>query len=260
MLWEKGEVVELGLPAGYDSSSAMAISSSGTVAGVVFAAHGQIRAVLWDAGDMTLLDPLPGDTDCLAFALNDAGQIVGVSGSGFTGSGYLNVDAGRAVIWEDGRVSALTSLTEGGAGAALAINQAGQAVGSAMDADGTGHAVLWDDRGVTDLGVPGSAAYGCNVHGQVVGFADVEDGESRHAILWEDGRMVDLGALQGHMYSIAMAINDDGVVVGYSSEEDSYDAHAVRWTGGRIEDLGIPPIREPCDAINAHVRDQRLAR
>src|SRR6516225_6105669 len=80
----------------------------------------------------------------------------------------------------------------------------------------------------TDLGalpdVGPSTAAAINNDGQVVGAANVGDGDRRHAVLWENGAMTDLGTLGGNE-SVATSINDQGQVVGYSRG-------AFLWQGG----------------------------
>ncbi len=75
-----------------------------------------------------------------------------------------------------------------------------------------------------DIGTPGgrqSYAYGLNIHGQVVGSAEVPSGEW-HAFLWTPkGGMQDLGTL-GEPNSEARAINSEGVIVGNADNPEGY--------------------------------------
>src|SRR5260370_690276 len=83
---------------------------------------------------------------------------------------------------------------------AFAINNRGQIVGESITASGNGHAFLFEDGVMVDLGtLPGgttSFAFGINNRGQVVGEATTASG-ARHAFLFDDGVMVDLGTLPG---------------------------------------------------------------
>lgn len=96
---------------------------------------------------------------------------------------------------------------------------------------------------VTDLGTLGgdqSYAADLNDRGQVVGYSELEPGESHgHAFLWEKGRMRDLGTLGGEN-SYASAINRHGDVVGsaYTAEEIEC---AVLWKKGVARELGALP-------------------
>lgn len=69
-----GSMIDLGKPdAGY--AWAYDINNNGQIVGVI-----NNEAVLWDlAGNCTMLDLLPGSMSTCAYAINDAGQIVGYS-------------------------------------------------------------------------------------------------------------------------------------------------------------------------------------
>jgi probable HAF family extracellular repeat protein/parallel beta-helix repeat protein len=92
---------------------------------------------------------------------------------------------------------------------------------------------------ITDLGAlggNGSAAYGINASGQVVGFASF--GSYEHAFLYSAGVMKDLGTLAGPD-SNARGINDLGDVVGGSSfDATGAPLHAFHYSGGHMADLG----------------------
>jgi probable HAF family extracellular repeat protein len=90
------------------------------------------------------------------------------------------------------------------------------------------------------LGGPGSAAYGVNASGQVVGESQLPDGRS-HAFTWTSaGGMVDLGTLGGAS-SVALAVNASGQVAGNTTLAGETATRAFSWTaaGGMI-DLGVP--------------------
>jgi probable HAF family extracellular repeat protein len=90
-----------------------------------------------------------------------------------------------------------------------------------------------------DLGTLGgrqSFAYGLNIHGQVVGSAQVPSGDW-HAFLWTpEAGMQELGTLGGPN-SISRAINSQGWIVGQS---DTTDGHyrAFLSVNGVLTDLG----------------------
>jgi probable HAF family extracellular repeat protein len=89
-----------------------------------------------------------------AWAINEAGQVVGVSG---TASGWTH-----AFLW-DGTMTDLGTMG-GHQSDARAINQAGQVVGSSKTASSVLHAFLWDGT-MIDLGTLGgllSRAYAIN--------------------------------------------------------------------------------------------------
>ncbi|HEX5716163.1 MAG TPA: hypothetical protein VF179_08390 [Thermoanaerobaculia bacterium] len=186
----------------------------------------QFRAVIWGPrdGQIQELLPLPGDTSSAATAINNKGQVVGISGTCDQAVGRHT--AAHAVIWEKGRVTDIGNLGEPWWNTPMAINQRGDVVGFAGaggDADNPIlHAFLWTRRdGVQDLGtLPGDAtseAHGINERGQVVGVSCDAAGSCR-AFLWEDGVMTDLNTLVAPGYTgiltTAQDINARGEITG----------------------------------------------
>jgi len=130
----------------------------------------------------------------------------------------------------------LGTLPGGRVSFAIAINDAGQVVGTSEGGSG---AFLWQNGIMTDLGTLGGAsasASGINEAGQIVGISNNASGES-HAFVWDNGTMTDLGTLPGDYYSEAYGINDAGQVVGYSFDS-SRTYHAFLWQAGTMTDLG----------------------
>jgi probable HAF family extracellular repeat protein len=192
----------------------------------------QFRAVVWGPrpGQIRELPPLPGDTATAATAINDRGQVVGISGICDRAVGRFS--AIHAVLWENGRVTDIGNLTGRAWNTAMAINQRGDVVGfsniSPADAGRfNAHAFLWTRRdGIQDLGtLPGDAvsqALGINERRQVVGLSCTTGFASCRAFLWEDGVMRDLNELApgypGHLV-FANDINDWGHVTGGAFDE-----------------------------------------
>ncbi|PPK60543.1 hypothetical protein V5P93_004626 [Actinokineospora auranticolor] len=98
---------------------------------------------------VTVLQPLPGDLEDRAEAINEHGLVVGAS---------TNLDVGpeRAVRWDrDGTAHALPTLG-GDNSRAYGVNGSGVIVGESQTPDETVHAVRWDRGRVRDLGaLPG---------------------------------------------------------------------------------------------------------
>lgn len=184
------------------------------------------------------LGVLAGDTSSVAWAINAKGDVVGWS-MGQTGTrAFLYTNANGMV--------ALPGLPEKPRTVARDINDTGVIVGSA-NAGGTdlGHAVLWSDGSVQDLGTLGtgfySEAWGVNNLGQVVGWSYTNGGSGLsgvHGFLYSQAEgLVDLTPHSDT--GSARDINDAGQVTGYKTALGGY--HAFRWQGGTFVDLGVLP-------------------
>jgi probable HAF family extracellular repeat protein len=187
----------------------------------------QFRAVLWEPrrDRPQELPPLPGDTSGAATAINDRGQVVGISGTCDQAVGRFT--ARHAVLWDQGKVIDIGNLGEEHWNTPTAINQRGDVAGFASlpgsDPDDPQlRAFLWTRRGgIRNLGtLPGdvsSQAQGINDRGQVVGLSCDAGGNCR-AFLWEDGVMKDLNTLVASGYTslltTAQDINDRGEITG----------------------------------------------
>src|SRR5216683_2412748 len=70
----------------------------------------QFEAVIWGprGDEIQQLPPLPGDPDSAATAINDRGQVVGISGTCYKAVGALS--AKHAVLWENGRAIDIGNL------------------------------------------------------------------------------------------------------------------------------------------------------
>lgn len=193
----------------------------------------QFRAVLWEPKksriDTRELRPWPGDSTSAATAINDRGQVVGISGDCDQAVGRFS--ALRGVLWEpDGSMIEIPNLGGVTWHTPMAINKRGDVVGfsnppGAGDPEGDfiAHAFLWINGAAQaiDLGVlPGnlfSQAFAINNLGQVVGISFGGTGGTR-AFLWQGGVMMNLNDLMGagnlDVFLSAQDINDDGQITG----------------------------------------------
>jgi probable HAF family extracellular repeat protein len=167
---------------------------------------------------------IPGDTSSAATAINNRGQVVGISGSCDQAVGRHT--ARHAVLWDNGAVTDIGNIGGDTWNTPMAINQQGEVVGFASlpgsdPDDPILHAFLWTKHdGIRDLGtLPGdvsSQALGINERGQVVGLSSGAGGV--RAFLWENGVMKDLNTLKAPGYTnrleIAGDINDIGEITG----------------------------------------------
>jgi len=185
------------------------------------------------------LGALPGDASSVAWAINARGDVVGWSAGPAGTRAFLYTTAGGMV--------ALPGLPDKPRTLARDINDAGVIVGAA-NAGGTdlGHAVLWSDGSVQDLGTLGtgfySEAWGVNNLGQVVGWSYTNGGNGLsgvHAFLYRPGEgLADLTPESDT--GSARDINDAGQVTGYKTAPGGY-YHAFRWKTGTFVDLGVVP-------------------
>jgi probable HAF family extracellular repeat protein len=137
----------------------------------------------------------------------------------------------------------------------VAINEAGQVVGSSSVSQSQGHATLWDNGSITDL-TPAptdqSTPSGINDFGQVLATRNYWQ-----AFIWHSGVTTELPHLGGGV-GVAGDINNAGQAVGtsYTTEQNELGplAHAVLWENGVAIDLGVLPGDEDSNAqaINEH--------
>jgi probable HAF family extracellular repeat protein len=208
----------------------------------------QFRPAVWELGPPDQIHDLPlisGDTSGAATAINDNGQIVGISGICDQAVGRHT--ARHAVLWENGGVIDLGNLGAQWWNTPTAINQRGDVVGFAGDpafVEGDiVHAFMWTrEDGIRHLKpLPrrtpkhvDSEAYGINEARQVVGVSCDADFVDCRAVIWDHGNTpTDLNELKGGFSArleSAKDINNLGEIAG----------RAVDSTGVRTAYLAVP--------------------
>jgi len=142
----------------------------------------------------------------------------------------------------------LSALSPEGDFLGTAINDAGQVVGSASEADKHTYAFLYTNGTMKDLGSlypagtsGASSAHAINANGDVTGQAAGPNGA--HAFLYKNGVMQDLGALDfpnGYNTSTGTGVNSSDQVVGNSTADNKPISHAFLYNNGKMQDLGTP--------------------
>jgi probable HAF family extracellular repeat protein len=237
-LWQNGALSQLPLLGG-NNGFATEVNNAGVAVGwaetdvhdrtCVSPQVLQFLAVAWGPGanQTRILPPVGSDSTSAATAINDAGEVVGISGDCDVAVGAFS--ARHAVLWVNGRPIKLPTLGGQGWNTPMAISNSGIIVGFS-DTPGdvangvltaNSQAALWTPAGIVNLHtLPGDAtaqATGVNDLAQIVGTSFAADGSSR-VFLWETGTMYDLNALvqpEAPLYLLATGdINDQGVITG----------------------------------------------
>jgi probable HAF family extracellular repeat protein len=209
----------------------------------------QFRPAMWSLGPPDQIQELPlisGDTSGAATAINDNGQIVGISGTCDQAVGRHT--AKHAVLWENGGVTDIyPDAPAPWWNTPTAINQRGDIVGFAGDpafVEGDiVHAFMWTkEDGIRQLKplkhrTPehvDSEAYGINEARQVVGISCDADFVDCRAVIWNHGNTpTDLNDLKGSYVprlESAKDINDNGEITG----------RAIDVNGVRTAYLAVP--------------------
>src|SRR5437867_2055926 len=192
----------------------------------------QFHPAVWRLGPPDQIHDLPlipGDTSGSATAINDNGQIVGISGICDQAIGRHT--AKHAVLWENGGVIDLGNLGAQWWNTPTAINQRGDIVGFAgnpafVEGDIL-HAFIWTrEDGIRQLKpLPrrtpphvDSEAYGINEARQVVGISCDADFVDCRAVVWNHGNtptdLNDFKGGYGPRLESAKDINDNGEITG----------------------------------------------
>jgi len=232
VLWEHGQMTDLGtLEGGYDSGAA-AINSRGEIAGEayntipdansMFGYGYQSRAAYWNNGVVQDLGTLGTGTDAVAGLINERGQVVGMS---YTSSVPNALCPG---------ISAFT-LTTG--------------------------SFIWDKKnGMKDIGGLGGTctlANDLNNHGQIVGGSALTGDTQVHPFAWNAATgVIDLLDSSDSSYGFAEAENAHGDVAGGTC--DAVTCYAVLWrkSGGRWQKTYLSTVTDNAFSISVNSSEQ----
>jgi probable HAF family extracellular repeat protein len=210
----------------------------------------QFLPAMWELGPPDQIHDLPlisGDSSGAATAINDNGQIVGISGICDQAVGRHT--AKHAVLWENGTVTDIyPNPPAPWWNTPTAINQRGDVVGFAGDpafVEGDVlHAFMWTrEDGIRQLNpLPNrtpkhvdSEAYGINEARQVVGVSCDADQVDCRAVVWDHGNTpTDLNDFKGSysgFLALAKDINNKGEITGRAIDPT---------TGSLIAYLAVP--------------------
>lgn len=221
-LRSNGNMTDLGTLGG-SFNWGLGISDSGFVTGYSETTDWESHAFLSKDGSMQDVGG-PGGGYSTAYAVNNSGEIVGIS--------YNNMGQNTAFSSIDGIMTYLPDLGIQDS-QAYAINNLGQIVGRVTGPDGRYRAVLWQDGGITDLGITGTAN-AINDLGEIVGL-EYAPNITLRAFLWINGQKTVLEGLGGSS-SIPHDINIKGQIVGQSSLLDGRTVACI-WENGICTDL-----------------------
>ena len=224
------------------------------------------HAFLWSGNGLKDLGTLPGGDDSFASAINQAGQIAGLSENDQIDPTTGNPEF-HAVLRENDKIRDLGTFG-GTASIASTLNDFGQITGLALNTVpdpysllglGSGQTLtqtrgfLWQNGKMEDLGTlggPDTWAVFINNLGQIAGTSytsyvvDPNTGTPPVGVfLWHNGKMKNLGNLGGNngilgAYNIVNALNNRGEVTGAMMAADNYWIHAFLWDGAKLSDLG----------------------
>ncbi len=166
---------------GSNDTRPRAINESGTVVGFWCNAEG-CHGFIWDKGDFSILD-VEGAANTYLTGINERGDIVGSWDDGSTTHGF---------VFSKGQFSSIDAPSPAVAGGVtgtelLDINALGHIIGVYYDADGVGHGFLKEGQTFTPIDHPdgggGTAVYGINSAGQIVGAYACPGQTARHGFL-----------------------------------------------------------------------------
>jgi len=198
-------------------------------------------AFLFSASGSATALPASKGTQSSAFGISPSGDWVAGASASVVGKTLTSLSA---TLWNNGTAQALPVSPNFNYASATSVNDSGMAAGMAFtydfdlleDPNAAGHAVLFNNGALTDLGtLPAdrtSAALGINNAGTVVGYSAAQNPDLTlftapiietassvsHAFVYTNGTMYDLSRqvlnASGWLLTSAVAINNAGQIVG----------------------------------------------
>jgi uncharacterized membrane protein len=236
-VWRPGTgIQELPPPAGFTESRADDISNTGFIVGAANTGLGTTdHAWRWFNGQYVMIPPVPGQQcpGMLSYAVNDRGDVVGVTCGGSFGS----------VPWYYSDTTGTIDLSQFGISYARDVNNAGVVTGAAFN--GSRYvAMRWQaPAGPIEFLPTLPSPYddtargeGINEAGRVVGLSiNVLTGSDHWRAFEGDPSGVQMISSPTTARSGAYAINELGEVVGADGTTSTTDIYAWRWTpaGGK---------------------------
>jgi len=282
VLWNGGQITDLGTLEGGYESAAFAVNKRGQVAGVSlnlvpdpFLGGTQQRTFLWQDGVMQDLGTLGGtDAGLLGdqgnIEINERGQVAACSYVNSTTNPTTGTPTLDPFLWDKKNGMQDLGGLGGTSGCAINLNNRGQVIGYSNVPGDVGcpsacevHPFLWGGGVLRDLGTFGGAsgrAIAINDAGEVVGWA-MDQNQQVRAFLWRNGVKRNLGTLSPLPYSNAQWINSKGQVVGFVADANFITHIAFLWeNGGPMVDLNslVPPGSELqlANALNINDRGE----
>lgn len=223
------------------------INATGQVAftEIIFGEPLQVRAIFYDGRTRQDLGTLGGTTS-IPTALNDAGQITGMS----TTREGIN----RAYRWS--RSTGMVDLAGPGTGFSFGtdINNKGWVTGFAEFSPGSTNAFRWSPQtGMVNLGSPNFESIGnaLNDAGTVAGWAqDVAGAPSQNAVRWPGTTPIPITPFPTAL-SAALDINNAGQIVGNGALDPTRSERAFLWSAqSGVVDLGVSTALARAERIN----------
>lgn len=209
---QRGKKIDLGTLGGANSAAQFGPTERGQVVGKAetsrkdpngedFCGYGTNLVCLgfvWQSGHMIPLPILAGN-NATTSDINNRGEIVGFGETNTTDPTCQppQVLQSPPVIWRNGEIHELPTVSGDPDGGAFAINDKGQAAGASGNCATPFHALLWGEDGhVRDLGNLGgtvNVAQGINNRGHVTGASNLTGDTTGHAFLWSEEKGMQVG-------------------------------------------------------------------